>query len=137
MRAARAERTRIQRSRPVSGVMFSIRFGRSVSRASLSSPNRASSSSRAVKAPSTAWAPGRLLADAARGRGVDVALHVLVEQEALLAEVVGSPCHRPHVGAVVRVPLLDRGSGIPGRLALGLRPLEVDLLARRVVSVVR
>src|SRR5262249_58300950 len=130
MRADRAEQIRIQSSRPVSGVMFSILFGRSVSRASFSSPNRASSSSRAVRPLSIIGLPASSPADPAPGGGVDVALDVLVEEQPLLAKGLGGARHRARVGRVVGVSLLDRPPRVPSRLALGLRPLEVDLLAR-------
>src|SRR5215831_9447070 len=76
-----------------------------------------------------------LVADGAGLGGADVGVHVLLDQEAIVAEGVGGRGHCVDVRLVCRVAFLDRRPWIVGRQPVGQGRGEVDLQPARVAAI--
>src|SRR5207302_330060 len=66
---------------------------------------------------------------------IDVALHVLLEQQAPLFELRGRARDRLHVSGVACIALLQRKARVAGRKAASLGGLERDPLTGRFAAV--
>src|SRR5207247_2028376 len=73
--------------------------------------------------------------DVARLRFVDEALHVFLDQEAVLLQLPRCFRDRLHIAVVVLVAFLERLARVAARLALGLGAREWDVLAVRFAAV--